>query len=651
VTDRSHQMDADAGLTAIAVVTGRAAPWRATAQSLLRSGDVERLAVVSTPGLDAQASVGDLDGVEVFEDALPFARVSKLANDGGRDFLLCIEPVLIAPGALGRARHLVADDARIATVSFLANAAGYLSLPFRNQPTHHQIERYDEVSLNDRLRELDPVLGHVPLAVAAGALTLVAWPAFATVYSFVDPPDGDAALALAELSLRASSRGFTAALEASTFVSRPFDLGMPGRDPLADPATRNWLHARHHFFPALHDEQRDSGESPVALAVHVAASKVLGLRVNIDGTCLGPKETGTQVQTLALVRALADRDDVRWVGVTVTGAPPRYSQSVLTHPKVRVFVSPDASFESAEPGDVVHRPFQPDRPLPFDRWDQIGLRTVVTLQDLIAYQVGAYHLDGQGWLDYRRHLVGAVSRADGTVVISHDTARNASIERLPIPADRLFVVPNGTDHLSGSEEAVIPTDLLRRGGAAGAFIAVLGTNFGHKNRDLAIRAWQILRDRGVGHRLVLVGAAVPFGSSREAEAAATGVGHGEIVCLPDVAGDQRNWLLRHADVLMYPTSAEGFGLVPFEAARFGTPTALVSFGPLAEVLPDLPVRAASWDPGDLADATEALLRDPALAMKQVEAVLASGLEYRWDRTAAGLTRAYRSLLALPRRVG
>jgi len=121
------------------------------------------------------------------------------------------------------------------------------------------------------------------------------------------------------------------------------------------------------------------------------------------------------------------------------------------------------------------------------------------------------------------------------------------------------------------------------------------------------------------------------------------------VTLPDVTAEERNWLLRHASICLYPTSAEGFGLVPFEAARFGTPTVHTRFGPLAEVLDNVPVAAESWDPEELARCCEQLLSDPQLAAEQVAATLKCGSRYRWDETAANLVSAYRRLLSQPAR--
>ena len=117
---------------------------------------------------------------------------------------------------------------------------------------------------------------------------------------------------------------------------------------------------------------------------------------------------------------------------------------------------------------------------------------------------------------------------------------------------------------------------------------------------------------------MLAGPCVPYGGSRNAERQLLQHGDGSVVLLPNVSSRERNWLFRHAAVVLYPTSAEGFGLVPFEAARFGSPTVTVGFGPLLETSPNVPVVASSWDPGEIADCVERLMDDPVVRREQVE---------------------------------
>jgi glycosyltransferase involved in cell wall biosynthesis len=223
----------------------------------------------------------------------------------------------------------------------------------------------------------------------------------------------------------------------------------------------------------------------------------------------------------------------------------------------------------------------------------------------------------------------------------------AELEGLPVEPDRVFVIPYGTEHLTGDEPGRPPAALRGHSVVTGEFLLCMGTNYTHKNRDLVVATLNELVDRGREYALVLAGPAVPYGASRVEETVALESGS-PVAVLPDVTAEERNWLLRHATVVVYPTSAEGFGLVPFEAACFGTPTVHVGFGPLLELW-DPPVMVDRWSATAFADAVEALADDPDLAQAQVKAALASARKYAWSRTAEELVVMYRTILAMPSR--
>ncbi|MEO6120913.1 MAG: glycosyltransferase [Acidimicrobiales bacterium] len=570
-----------------------------------------------------------------------------------RSHVLAVTDTVIFPtGVLDRAVPILDAWLHLATVSFFANLAAFLSFPHRNQGVSHQIESLDEEAVTRLLRSRGPELGPAPVPYAAGPAVLLSHFALSAVGPLTEDASLRPGAALADFSLRARAKGFVDVVDPTAFCARPFDLA-PVDDPWPTPAERRWLTARHSVMATLVDTEALSMTSALA-AVHGASrAKVLGLRVLVDGTCFGAKEMGTQVQTISLIAALARRSDVARVEVALATDVPRYAEATLSHTKVHARLVLGGDVSCLGPADVGHRPFQPERPL-HPSWVAAAARTVVTIQDLIAYHGAAYHGSPDEWMAHRRGLHQAVAEADGVVVISHDVAKRLELERLPVEGGRVFVVGNGTDHLRGVESEALPVELLARGFTAGRFALVLGTNYAHKNRDLAVAAVGELRRRGIPLALVMAGAAVPFGSSRAAEVLAGGAGgdfDDEVFAVPDVTSEERNWLLRHASVVLYPTSAEGFGLIPYEAARFGTPTVLVPFGPLAEVMGPMPVQAADWSPSALADAAEALLGDPDLAEAQVAAALAAGEDFTWDATAAKLVEVYRSLLAQPARGG
>ena len=257
-----------------------------------------------------------------------------------------------------------------------------------------------------------------------------------------------------------------------------------------------------------------SHSSPLAVAHQVSRAKALGLRVGIDGTCLGPKEMGTQVQTLHIIRALADHDDVREVTVALSGPIPRYAQETLTHTKVRVAGSHEDDMSDIGAVDVLHRPFQPQRRLDIEAWRKSSPRIMVSILDLIGYRNAAYHDSPQTWLLYRDAVRTTIEKVDGVSVISADVKDQMLLDRMPIDSERIFVAELGTDHMTGAEAERIPTELVRRGFGNDEFVLVLGATYAHKNRDQAVRAVQELRAAGRELSLVMVGAAVPQGSSR-----------------------------------------------------------------------------------------------------------------------------------------
>lgn len=560
------------------------------------------------------------------------------------------DAVVVPPEFLDPALAIVAADPRVCSVSFFSNASGYLSFPDRNGPRDRPPDGQDEVSVTRKLRTLSPPPAPAPIPVAMGHAVLLSGAALSAAGPLRELP-GSANDAVADFCLAARRRGFMDVLDPGTFYARPSDIAVEPMRAFVE-AEYELPHAiaRHPFIIGLIQRERGAASSPFGLAFATARAKAVGVRVLLDGSCLGPQEMGTQVTVLALVRALCARADVSEVGVALAAPVPPYAVETLSLPKVRSFRR--AEEMEAWHADIGHRPMQPDSAFDLPAWRRRVDRVLVSILDLIAYQIGSYHPTGEEWLRYREAIWRSAGSVDGVAVISEDVGVQVGIEQLPIDPSRLVVAPYGSDHLTGGERHTVPAELLARGFLAGQFLLALGATYTHKNRDLAVRALGCLRARGHKLSLVLVGAAVPYGSSRTFEDAAAGWDDDATVfVLPDVTSEERNWLLHHASAVLYPTSAEGFGLVPFEAARFGTPTVFVPFGPLAETSGGLPGLPRDWDPEELAASVERLLADPAAAEAQVSATLAAGRSYTWARTADLLVSAYRRLIALPPRLG
>lgn len=631
----------DGEVTAVLCVGDSPQHWTASIASLVEAG-AKTIALTSAHGRDAFGPTPP--GVEVVVAGLGDV-IARELRTRAKALFVATAPVVVSTGAFDVALAGMGDDIRVASASFFSNNGNYLSFPQRNQPSGLTVNGHNEETLTRALRAVHRGNDLVPIPVPAGGGVLYS----ASVLRAVGLPVGSVSpeVAMLDVAMRATGRGFRHVLDATSYIVRPLVPGRHG-DALNDPDSREWLHSRHPSFPALYDWARDASAGPLADAIALRRAAVFGMSVVIDGGCLGPYEMGTQSSILGQIGALADHPGIRQIVVgTPGGRVPGYASRVLSHPKVIVCPEDGSAFPGAGDADIVHRPFQPSGPLPFEHWRRIARRTVLSIQDLIAYENGNYFDTVDDWMRYRTAMVDSSGQADMILAISHDAAVSVETAALPLGPNGVVVVECGTDHLRRTAEVPVPpVELVETDTVADPFILILGASYAHKNRDVAIAAWQELRRRGNPLRLVLAGAVVPFGSTRNEEAA-VGLAGEWPTTLADVTSAERDWLLEHAALVLYPSSAEGFGLVPFEAAVFDTPALFVGFGPLAETLPDVPVAAVEWTPDALADTIGILMEDPDLGRAQVAAVKKHSAELTWKRCADGLVDAYLTALATP----
>jgi hypothetical protein len=188
------------------------------------------------------------------------------------------------------------------------------------------------------------------------------------------------------------------------------------------------------------------------------------------------------------------------------------------------------------------------------------------------------------------------------------------------------VVPQGVDHPAAPPERP-------RGVPDGDILAVIGADFLHKNRAFAVKLAEGLRERGWEGSLVLAGPHVEHGSD-----GLPGIG--------PVSEAEKAWLYENAALVLYPTVAEGFGLVPFEAAAAGTACMFAPVSSLPEVVGEENATLVPWDAEASADRALELLKDGS-ALALARAIAARGRGYTWAATAERLVDVYRDALSRP----
>jgi len=384
------------------------------------------------------------------------------------------------------------------------------------------------------------------------------------------------------------------------------------------------------------------------------------LSITVDVSWLGPVESGAQVMTVAAVEAIARRNDVSRLVLVGVDDLPAYAQKLLKSAKVQLFPRDTQAPRS----DVMWFPHQIYSSTDvYSEGRLFANRVVVTYLDFISYDIPTYHKSQSAQLTYRALQRRIALAADGISTISSDVA-NRLLDDVPeVDPRRVKATSLGLDHMSDQAELEnLPRGgllslkiFVKRYGTASVdrpFIVVFGNSYLHKNREFALKVWERLVESGVECDLVMAGATVEGSAGDKLTEVIEDwkrkeTSSGEFF-LVDWNTDEasRIWLLANSAVVLYPTSSEGFGLPPYEAAALGTPATFTSFGPLREVaeIPDLP---STWSVNEFVDDLLTLLTDPVAAQKRVNSLEQAIRRHTWDEFAHELVTFMGNVSQMP----
>jgi glycosyltransferase involved in cell wall biosynthesis len=267
-------------------------------------------------------------------------------------------------------------------------------------------------------------------------------------------------------------------------------------------------------------------------------------------------------------------------------------------------------------------------------------RRVVTVHDLIYLVFPEAH----GGLRARgmRALVPLGVRRSHRVTADSRSTRDDLVARLGVPAEKIDVVPLGvgSSRIAPSAEA----DLRARLDLGNRRIALsVSAKRAHKNLIRLLEAQALLPE---DHRpiLVLPGYATEHEAELRERARALSIA-GDVRFLGWLDSADLEGLYAAADLFVFPSLYEGFGLPVLEAMARGVPVASSDRAALAEVAGDAALLFDPEAPRAIADAMSALLGDAAEAERRRVAGRDQAARFTWGATARGMLASYDRALA------
>ncbi len=118
-----------------------------------------------------------------------------------------------------------------------------------------------------------------------------------------------------------------------------------------------------------------------------------------------------------------------------------------------------------------------------------------------------------------------------------------------------------------------------------------------------------------------------------------------ILCPGHIADEDLAALYSGAEVFVFPSLYEGFGLPPLEAMQCGLPVITSNTSSLPEVVGDAGMMVSPTDTDALCAAMLRVLEDARLRQEMRGRGLLRAAQFSWPNTVAALTEAYRTALA------
>ena len=603
--------------------------------------DVPIVIAAESPGEGLARFLGTVER-DLFFLALPApAREAALAGVAldacaDADAVLLASHAAVSEGWLDRLRAAGSSDATVATASALGSDAGVVSLgeQARDEEELARVARaVADASLLARPRI--PVTDGHCVWIARSALELV---------GPLDVEYESLRAAVADFGQRCLLHGLLNVAADDLFVPSLLPSGSAAGGPLPAGGDAALLARRYPHLAAVVEEDI---APPLRRSLAVARRSLRKLSVTVDARIVRGSFSGAHAETLELIETLARAGQVTVRALIDPAIGPDALALLDTLPQVERLSAEQAAGGPART-DVVHRPYQVSSLADLELLPRLGERLVVNHLDLISFHNPGYFDSGESWRRFRRVTRIGLAMADLVIFRSRHAAEDALREGL-VEERRVRVMPMAVNR-------VRPARAPRRPPAAPAdspFLSVIGNDFRHKNRLFAIKLLEELRARGWEGHVVLAGAHVEHGSSRSDEEAYLRQ-RPELARFVHDAGavdhDELAWLYAHAAAVAYPSVYEGFGLIPFEAARAGTPCLFAPRTSLSELFPRDAALLEPWNASESAERVLPLLRSDDERRRNVGLIEAAASRLPgWGEISAELLGLYREVDSLPHR--
>ncbi|ACK68491.1 glycosyl transferase group 1 [Gloeothece citriformis PCC 7424] len=237
---------------------------------------------------------------------------------------------------------------------------------------------------------------------------------------------------------------------------------------------------------------------------------------------------------------------------------------------------------------------------------------------------------------YTERVKQCLKWTDLVITISQSSKQDI-IDYLGVKPDKVYVTPLASRY--SFQEVTEEQDKPLK-----PYLLFVSTLEPRKNVKTLILAFNLLKQTyKIEHRLILIGQKgwkyQPIFETLENSPWKHEIDH-----LDYVSDEKVAWFYRHADVFVYPSIYEGFGLPVLEAMTLGTPVVTSNTSSIPEVTGDAALLVDPNDPHQLAEAIFQIISDHNFRQTLIRKGQERAKLFSWEKTARETFKAYCSLL-------
>jgi glycosyltransferase involved in cell wall biosynthesis len=223
------------------------------------------------------------------------------------------------------------------------------------------------------------------------------------------------------------------------------------------------------------------------------------------------------------------------------------------------------------------------------------------------------------------------SRADLIFTVSEFSKSKICLE-LDVTESKVQVVYNGVNEIFFSDKQ--PTSDLSLPDTYLLYVGALSTR---KNISGLLQAFRILKeDYDIEHKLVLIGPEDDPTNESDIDPQMIDPIREDIIQLGYVTDEELKEAYTAADIFVFPSYYEGFGIPPLEAMACGTPVVASDRTAIPEVLGDAAEYVDPDHPESISEGVVNILTDPDLSKTLTDKGQSQSEQFQWTKSAKKL---------------